>query len=139
MEEPKQFAVVPIGWVRSLLKERSGAPKQGREGAPDAHLEIVEEFVEGLEGIKAGDEILVLTWLHRSRRETLKVRPRDDPRNALTGVFRTRSPDRPNPVGLHRVTVLAIDGRTLHVRPLEAIDGTPVVDIKPVLDTAHEF
>jgi tRNA-Thr(GGU) m(6)t(6)A37 methyltransferase TsaA len=138
MEEPKPFAVVPIGSVHSVLKERSGAPKQGREGAPDAHLEITQEFVEGLDGIKAGDEILVLTWLHQSRRETLKVRPRFDPQNALTGVFQTRSPDRPNPIGLHRVTVLAVDGRTLHVQPLEAIDGTPVVDIKPVLDSASE-
>jgi tRNA-Thr(GGU) m(6)t(6)A37 methyltransferase TsaA len=139
MEEPKQYAVVPIGSVRSVLKERSGAPKQGSEGAPDAHLEIGADFGEGLEGIKAGDELLVLTWLHLSRRETLKVRPRNDPRNAITGVFQTRSPDRPNPIGLHRVTVLAIDGRTLHVRPLEAIDGTPVVDIKPVIDSATDL
>lgn len=135
----QDYTVVPIGWVRSTLKERTNAPRQGREGAPDAWLEIAADYAEGLEGIEVGAEILILTWLHQARREVMKVRPRHDPRNQLTGVFETRSPDRPNPIGIHRVTVLAIDGRTLHVRPLEAIDGTPIVDIKPVLDFAHDF
>ena len=139
MELAQEFQVVPIGWVRSTLKDRTNAPRQGNEGAPDALVEVAKDFAEGLEGIDAGDEILLLTWLHQSQRNTLKVRPRHDPRNEITGVFETRSPDRPNPIGLHRVTVLAVDGLTLHVRPLEAIDGTPVLDIKPVLDPANDF
>jgi tRNA-Thr(GGU) m(6)t(6)A37 methyltransferase TsaA len=139
MEGTQGYTIAPIGWVRSTLKERTNAPRQGSEGAPDARLEVAEGFAQGLEGIGVGDEILVLTWFHQSRREVLRVRPRSDPLNRLTGVFATRSPDRPNPIGLHRVTVLAIEGaRTLHVQPLEAIDGTPIVDIKPVLDPALE-
>jgi tRNA-Thr(GGU) m(6)t(6)A37 methyltransferase TsaA len=133
--ETERYEIRPIGWIRSSLTERTNAPRQGREGAPAARLEISEDFIEGLEGIAIGQQIVILTWLHQSRRNTLRVRPRTDPMNRLTGVFNTRSPDRPNPVGLHRVTVRSIDGPgSLQVEPLEAIDGTPIVDIKPVLD-----
>ena len=123
----------PIGVIRSTIKKRSEAPKQGSEGAPDAWLEMSASVAEGLEGIKAGDDILVLTWLHKARRDVLKVHPRSDPNRALTGVFWTRSPDRPNPLGLHRVTVREIAKHRLRIGPIEVIDGTPVVDIKPAL------
>ena len=132
------FVLNPIGQIHSTLTVRHGAPRQGGEGAPDARLEVRPEFVEAVEGLEVGQEIILLTWLHQAKRETLKVIPRDEPTNPLTGVFATRAPDRPNPIGLHRVTVLGIeDGRWLHVRPLEAIDGTPVVDIKPVLSPSE--
>jgi len=124
----------PVGVIRSSLVDRSEAPRQGTEGAPDAWLEVDGWAVDGLGGLTAGDEIIVITWLHRARRDVLRVRPRSDPQNPLTGVFATRSPDRPNPLGLHVVTVRAIDGNRLRVGPIEAIDGTPVIDIKPVLD-----
>lgn len=124
----------PIGRVRSTLLRRGDAPKQGREGAPEAWLEIDAAFAEGLDGIHAGDELVLLTWLHQADRATLRVRPRNRPDMPIRGVFSTRSPDRPNPIGLHRVVVREIDGLRLRVGPLEAIDGTPVVDIKPVLD-----
>jgi tRNA-Thr(GGU) m(6)t(6)A37 methyltransferase TsaA len=128
------FVLNPIGRIHSTLTVRHGAPRQGDEGAPDARVEMKPEFVDAVEGIEVGQEIILLTWLHQAKRETLKTIPRNNPANPLTGVFATRSPDRPNPIGLHRVTVLGIeDGRWLHVRPLEAVDGTPVVDIKPVL------
>lgn len=127
------FRLTPIGVIRSALKERSGAPKQGREGAPDAWLEVDPWAREGIGGIAAGDEVVVVTWLHQGRRDVLRVRPRGDPRRALTGVFSTRSPDRPNPLGLHVVTVRARRGGRLRIGPIEAIDGTPVVDLKPVL------
>jgi tRNA-Thr(GGU) m(6)t(6)A37 methyltransferase TsaA len=128
------FVLNPIGRIHSTLTVRHGAPRQGDEGAPDARVEVKPEFIEAVQDLKVGQEILLLTWLHQANRETLKVIPRDEPTNPLTGVFSTRAPDRPNPIGLHRVTVLAIeDRRWLRVRPLEAIDGTPVVDIKPVL------
>ena len=120
-----------IGVIRSTLVSRAEAPRQGREGAPDAWLEIRPSLAEGLDGIAVGDEILVVTWLHQARREVLRVRPRDDMRRPLTGVFATRSPDRPNPLGLHPVTVKAIAGTRLRIGPIEAIDGTPVVDLKP--------
>ena len=137
--ERSNYAVHPIAWVHSTLKRRGEAPKQGFEGAPDASLEVLPDFVRGLDGIREGQEIVILTWLHEAKRDVLEVHPRDDPRNPLTGVFATRSPDRPNPVGLHRVEVLGIDdGRRLRVRGLEAIDGTPVVDIKPVLDRSND-
>jgi len=123
----------PIGVIRSDLKERGEAPRQGREGAPDASLEVHSFAAPGLEGIAAGTDIIVMTWLHRGRRDVLKVRPRSDPERRLTGVFATRSPDRPNPVGLHRVTVRSVDKTRLRIGPIEAIDGTPVIDIKPVL------
>ncbi len=123
----------PIGVIRSELEARSAAPRQGSEGAPDAWLEVHAWAAKGIRGIAPGDEIVVITWLHRARRDVLRVRPRSDPRHPLTGVFATRSPDRPNPLGLHPVTVRAIDGNRLRVGPIEAIDGTPVVDMKPVL------
>jgi tRNA-Thr(GGU) m(6)t(6)A37 methyltransferase TsaA len=122
-----------IGVIRSPLRAHSAAPMQGSEGAPDAWLEVRPTAAQGLQGLAVGDEIIVVTWLHRARRDVLRVHPRSDPRNPLTGVFATRSPDRPNPLGLHPVTVRAIDGHRLRVGPIEAIDGTPVVDIKPVL------
>jgi tRNA-Thr(GGU) m(6)t(6)A37 methyltransferase TsaA len=132
MNQEIDYCLRPIGVVRSVLKERSGAPKQGNEGAPDVWIEIAPEVVEGLHGLAVNMEIVVVTWLHQGRRDVLKVHPRGN-KNVLSGVFATRSPDRPNPLGLHRVTVLEISGRELKVGPLEAIDGTPVVDIKPVL------
>ncbi len=123
----------PVGMIRSVLKARSEAPKQGSEEAPDAWLEVHPWAAEGLQGLAVGDEIIVVTWFHRARRDVLRVHPRSDRRNPLTGVFATRSPDRPNPLGLHPVTVRRIDGNRLRIGPIEAIDGTPVVDIKPVL------
>ena len=133
-----EFVLRSLGVVRSALSDRKGAPRQGYEGAPDASIEIHPEFQRGLDGVKAGDDVLLLTWLHEGQRDVLEVRPRKDPRNPMTGVFATRSPDRPNPIGLHRVTVTRIDGARLDVRPLEAIDGTPVVDIKPVLEQSND-
>jgi tRNA-Thr(GGU) m(6)t(6)A37 methyltransferase TsaA len=127
------YPLTAIGIVRSQLKDREAAPKQGSEGAPDASIEVASEVADGLEGIAVGDEIVVVTWLHEARRDVLKVHPRGDESVPLAGVFATRSPDRPNPLGLHRVTVLDIAGQELKVGPLEAIDGTPVVDIKPLL------
>lgn len=123
----------PVGIIRSALKARSEAPKQGSEGAPDAWLEVHDWAAEALHGLAAGDEIIVITWFHQADRDVFQVHPRSDPRNPLTGVFATRSPDRPNPLGLHPVTVHAIEGTRLRIGPIEAIDGTPVVDIKPVL------
>jgi tRNA-Thr(GGU) m(6)t(6)A37 methyltransferase TsaA len=125
--------VRPIGLIRSQIKKRSQAPKQGSEGAPDAWLEVRPSVLEGLEGLVVGDEIIIITWLHQAQREVLKVHPRSDRRRPLTGVFATRSPDRPNPVGLHRVTVRRIEKNRLRIGPIEVIDGTPVVDIKPAL------
>lgn len=122
-----------IGFVRSALARRELAPRQGDEGAPRARLELRAEVHEGLRGIVPGDELVVLTWLHLARRDVLLTHPRDEPERPLTGVFATRSPDRPNPIGLHRVRVLATFDGGLEVEPLEAIDGTPIVDIKPVL------
>jgi tRNA-Thr(GGU) m(6)t(6)A37 methyltransferase TsaA len=127
------YPLTAIGIVRSQLNNREAAPKQGSEGAPDASIEVASEVADGLEGIAVGDEIVVVTWLHEARRDVLKVHPRGDESVPLAGVFATRSPDRPNPLGLHRVTVLDIAGLELKVGPLEAIDGTPVVDIKPLL------
>jgi tRNA-Thr(GGU) m(6)t(6)A37 methyltransferase TsaA len=136
---PSPFLLNPIGVVRSTLKDRGEAPKQGDEGAPEAWLEIEPPFRDGLEGIAVGSEVVVLTWFHQSRRDMLKVHPRGDRWRGLAGVFATRSPDRPNPIGLHRVTVLEIDvDRGLRVVPLEAIDGTPVLDLKPVLSARDE-
>jgi tRNA-Thr(GGU) m(6)t(6)A37 methyltransferase TsaA len=122
-----------VGVIRSDLTSRKGAPKQGSEGAPDAWIEVEPWADEALHGIAVGDELIVITWLHQARRDVFKVHPRSNLSNPLTGVFATRSPDRPNPLGLHPVIVHAIDGRRLRIGPIEAIDGTPVVDIKPVL------
>jgi len=129
-----QFAIHPIGVIRSTLKSRGEAPKQGAEGAPNAFLDIFPEYSEGLDRMEVGDEIIVITWLHRASREVLKVHPRDNQSNPLTGVFLTRSPDRPNPLGLHRVRVLEMNPGHLTIGPIEAIDGTPVIDIKAVIN-----
>jgi tRNA-Thr(GGU) m(6)t(6)A37 methyltransferase TsaA len=123
----------PVGWVESPLGERSQAPRQGNEGSPEAWIVFEAELAEALRGIEAGDEVLVFTWLDRADRNVLQTHPRDDPANPLQGIFNTRSPDRPNPIGLHPVTVLAIEGMRMKVRDLEALDGTPVVDVKPVI------
>lgn len=129
------FEIAPVGYVRSPLKNRSGAPRQASEGAPSAWLEIAPAFLDALDGLDAGQEIWILTWFHQSNRSVLKVHPRGEERNPLKGVFATRSPDRPNPVGLHRAMISRRDetGR-IQVDALEAIDGTPIIDIKPVLE-----
>jgi tRNA-Thr(GGU) m(6)t(6)A37 methyltransferase TsaA len=132
------YSILPIGFIRSDLKSRRNAPRQGREGAPDAWLEVSPRFAEGLQGIGAGDEIIVVTWFHEAERDTLKVHPRGNTSAPLAGVFSTRSPDRPNPLGLHRVTVHEVIGNRLRIGPLEAIDGTPVADIKPVLPESRD-
>jgi tRNA-Thr(GGU) m(6)t(6)A37 methyltransferase TsaA len=132
------YTVHPIGVIRSQLASLEAAPLQGDEGAPEAWLELTPAVAQGLVGIRPGDELIVLTWLHRARRDALQVHPRGKLDAPLTGVFATRSPDRPNPVGLHRVAVLEVAGRRLRVAPMEAIDGTPVVDIKPVLVQVDE-
>jgi tRNA-Thr(GGU) m(6)t(6)A37 methyltransferase TsaA len=132
------YVLEPIGVVRSDLTSREAAPLQGDEGAPAAWLELTAQVAEGLVGIAAGDELIVLTWLHAARRDVLQVHPRGRLDAPLTGVFATRSPDRPNPVGLHRVSVLEVAGQRLRVAPIEAIDGTPIVDIKPVLGRLDE-
>jgi tRNA-Thr(GGU) m(6)t(6)A37 methyltransferase TsaA len=123
----------PIGTVSSPLADPTDAPKQGDEGAPEATIVLDEEIVDALEGTAPGDEVIVITWLHRGDRRVLRVHPRDDPSRPPQGVFATRSQDRPNPIGLHRVELVAIDGARIRVRPLEAVDGTPVIDLKPVL------
>ncbi len=130
-------AITPIGVIHSSLADREEAPRQGREGGAEAWLEVYPDYVDGLDGIGPGSEVILLTWLHRARRDVLKVHPRRNREAPLTGVFATRSPDRPNPLGLHRVKVLSINGNRLKVAPLEAIDGTPVADIKPVLDNGR--
>jgi len=130
--------LVSIGTIHSPLKHRDDAPKQGDEGAPEAWLELRPAVTDGLEGIGEGDELLVLTWLDRAERDVLRVNPRNDPARGIQGVFSTRSPDRPNPIGLHRVTVLEIDGARLRVSGLEALHGTPVVDLKPLLRNIEE-
>jgi tRNA-Thr(GGU) m(6)t(6)A37 methyltransferase TsaA len=130
-----RFEVTPIGRVESPLTDPASAPRQGDEGAPDAWLTFEPAVLEGLEGIRAGDEVIVVTWLDRARRDVLRVHPRGDVSRAQQGVFSTRSPDRPNPIGLHRVEILSIDGGRVRVRNLEAVDGTPIVDVKPVLSS----
>lgn len=127
------FEVRSIGHVESSLNARDAAPKQGFEGAPDAWLVFVAEYSAALRDLAVGDEIWVLTWLHHGRRDVLAVHPRDDLRNPLTGVFSTRSQDRPNPIGLHRVRIGAVEGLRVLVHDLEALNGTPILDIKPVL------
>jgi tRNA-Thr(GGU) m(6)t(6)A37 methyltransferase TsaA len=127
------FSLQPIGMIRSEIKNTADAPLFYDEGAPNALLELDPAFAGGLLRMRSGDEIIVLTWLHLASRDVLQVHPRGEAANPLTGVFSTRSPARPNPIGLHRTKVLAIDGMRLHVGPMEAIDGTPVIDIKPVV------
>ena len=128
-----RYEVRPIGYVESPLVDPKHAPMQGTEGAPDAWLVFNPEVLEAARDLAVGAEVFVLTWLHQARRDLLAVHPRDDPRNPETGVFSTRSQDRPNPIGLHRVQIAAINGLRVLVRDLEAVDGTPIVDVKPVL------
>ena len=127
------FLLRPVGVVRSDLRDRDLAPMQGDEGAPEAWIELRPEVAPAAASLAPGDELLVLTWFHQADRSVLEVHPRSDPSRPLTGVFSTRSPDRPNPVGLHRVRVIAVEKQRIRVGPLEAIDGTPVIDLKPVL------
>jgi tRNA-Thr(GGU) m(6)t(6)A37 methyltransferase TsaA len=134
----EEYAVRPIGFIRSALCDLSEAPRQGSEGAPDAWVEVDPAVAPALSGIAAGDHIIVITWLERARRDVLSVHPRGEPENPLAGVFATRSPHRPNPIGLHRVVVREISANWLRVGPIEAVDGTPVVDIKPVLDDSRD-
>ncbi|WP_406303638.1 tRNA (N6-threonylcarbamoyladenosine(37)-N6)-methyltransferase TrmO [Streptomyces sp. NBC_00885] len=136
------YVLRPIGRVESPLTDRESAPKQGDEGAPEAWLVFEPGVSEGLRDLRAGEEVMVLTWLDRASREVLAVHPRGDVTRPVTGVFSTRSPDRPNPIGLHRVTLVAVDvtkdGTRVRVQNLEALDGTPVLDVKPVLDPGAE-
>jgi tRNA-Thr(GGU) m(6)t(6)A37 methyltransferase TsaA len=134
----RHYELWPIGWVESPLLDPEAAPKQGNEGSPEAWLTLDERFSEGLRDLEVGSEVLVLTWLDRARRDVLVVRPRDNPDNPLKGVFSTRSADRPNPIGLHRVQILFIQGTRIRVRDLEAIDRTPILDLKPVVDRRLE-
>jgi tRNA-Thr(GGU) m(6)t(6)A37 methyltransferase TsaA len=127
------YELIPIGRVESPLTERADAPKQGREGAPEAWIVFEPHLRDALDGMAPGDRVIVLTWLDRADRTTLKVHPRSNPSNPPQGVFNTRSPDRPNPIGLHPVQVVEIDGLRVRVSELEALDGTPVVDVKPVI------
>jgi tRNA-Thr(GGU) m(6)t(6)A37 methyltransferase TsaA len=129
-----QYVVRPIGRVESPLVDASAAPKQGFEGSPPARIVFDPAVREGLRDLRPGTQVIILTWLDRADRDVLVVHPRDDLSNPQRGVFSTRSSDRPNPVGLHRVTVVAVDGLSVDVEDLEALDGTPVVDVKPVLD-----
>ena len=129
----KNYVIEPIGIIRSELTDLAEVPKQGIEGGVEAWLEILPKVAQGLAGIKIGDHLIVLTWLHLAQRDTLQVHPRGRQEAPLKGVFATRSQDRPNPVGLHQVTVLEVAEQKIKVAPLEAIDGTPLVDIKPVL------
>jgi len=129
----------PVGYVMSPLVDRDHAPKQGNEGAPEAWLVFRDEFVDAVRDLRAGDEVLVLTWLHRGDRTTLRVHPRDDTSAPMRGVFSTRSQDRPNPIGIHRVRIVGVASATrFKVLDLEAFDGTPIIDVKPVLDRTVE-
>ncbi|HEX6500475.1 MAG TPA: tRNA (N6-threonylcarbamoyladenosine(37)-N6)-methyltransferase TrmO [Micromonosporaceae bacterium] len=130
---PTSYPVRPAGYVQSPLRSRADAPKQGREGAPDAWLVFDDDMADAVADLAVDTDIIVLTWLHEARRDVLAVHPRDDPATPLTGVFSTRSPDRPNPIGLHRVRIATIDATRVLVHDLEAVDGTPILDVKPVL------
>jgi tRNA-Thr(GGU) m(6)t(6)A37 methyltransferase TsaA len=132
------YRIEPIGRVESPLRDRADAPRQGDEGAPDAWLAFEPGVTDGLRGLEVDTDVIVLTWLDRTRRDVLTVHPRGDRTRPATGVFATRSPDRPNPIGLHRVGILEIDGLRIRVRNLEALDGTPIVDVKPILGAAGE-
>ena len=134
----EEIVLRPIGVIRSPIVNRADAPKQGYEGAPDVWLEVDPSFVDALDGVSAGQDVIVITWLHRGQRDVLKTHPRSDPSRPLTGVFALRSPDRPNPIGLHRVTLREIEGNRLRIGPLEAIEGTPVLDLKPVLSAVDD-
>jgi tRNA-Thr(GGU) m(6)t(6)A37 methyltransferase TsaA len=132
------YIIDPVGVVRSSLSNRETAPLQGDEGGVEAWVEFSPQLAPALAGINVGDKIILLTWFHQADRDVLQVHPRSNPANPLTGVFATRSPDRPNPIGLHQVTVLEITAQRLRVAPLEAIDGTPVIDVKPVIGSIDE-
>jgi tRNA-Thr(GGU) m(6)t(6)A37 methyltransferase TsaA len=134
----QEYSVKPIGFIRSKLKDTKDAPSFYTEGAPDARLEVLSAYRDGMDRLQAGDEIIVITWLHQANRDTLKVHPRGNPDNPLTGVFLTRSPDRPNPLGLHRCRVIEKNEDSLLIISIEAIDGTPVLDIKPVVAEADD-
>jgi len=123
----------PVAWVESALTDLAEAPRQGDEGAPEAAIRFAPEVADALRDLRAGDQVVVLTWLHLADRGVLAVHPRGDATRPLTGVFSTRSPDRPNPIGLHQVTIVAVDDLRVRVSGLEAIDGTPILDVKPVL------
>jgi tRNA-Thr(GGU) m(6)t(6)A37 methyltransferase TsaA len=131
------YEIRPVAVVESPLADPASAPKQGVEGGPEAWLVFDPAVADGIRDLRPGDDVFVLTWLHLADRSVLAVHPRDDPRTPLTGVFSTRSADRPNPVGLHRVRVLAVDGLRVRVADLEAVNGTPVIDVKPVLDATR--
>ncbi|HEV2376644.1 MAG TPA: tRNA (N6-threonylcarbamoyladenosine(37)-N6)-methyltransferase TrmO [Streptosporangiaceae bacterium] len=133
-----RYELRPIGWVESPLKDRAQAPRQGNLGAPSAWLVVEPQVAEGIRDLRVGEHVIVLTWLDRARRDELSTVPGDNPLSPPLGVFSTRSPNRPNPIGLHRVQILAIDGLRIQVSDLEAIDRTPILDIKPVLDPAAE-
>jgi tRNA-Thr(GGU) m(6)t(6)A37 methyltransferase TsaA len=132
------FEFRPVGRVESPLTDPGLAPKQGDEGSPEAWLAFDDAVLEALGDVRPGQEAILLTWLDRARRDVLRVHPRDDPERPETGVFSTRSPDRPNPIGLHRVEIVAVEGARLRVRNLEALDGTPILDLKPVLEPLNE-
>jgi tRNA-Thr(GGU) m(6)t(6)A37 methyltransferase TsaA len=134
--DQRSLEAIPIGNVESPLTDPAAAPKQGDEGAPDAWLVLDAAVLAGLEGLRAGDELIVLSWLDRARRDVLRVHPRGDASRDPQGVFTTRSPHRPNPIGMHRVSVAAIEGNRIRVSDLEAVDGTPILDLKPVLSAA---
>jgi tRNA-Thr(GGU) m(6)t(6)A37 methyltransferase TsaA len=130
---PAEFELKPIGVVESPLTDPGSAPKQGYEGSPEAWLAFDPDFAEGLQDIRPGDRVIVLTWFHLADREVLRVHPRDDPSNPMRGVFSTRSADRPNPIGLHEVEIVETAKGRARVRDLEAVDGTPILDLKPVI------
>ena len=129
-----RYEIVPVGWVKSALTEMIQAPMQADEGAPPAWLVFETAVADAIRDLRPGTEVIVLTWLDRADRSVLLTIPRGDPRNPMTGVFSTRSPDRPNPIGLHRVRVVSVDGLRVQVDHLEVLDGTPVIDVKAVLD-----
>ena len=134
----QRYEVWPVAWVESPLEHRAQAPRQGSEGAPPAWLAVEPDVAEGIRDLRAGEQVIVLTWLDRARRDELATVPGDDPASPPLGVFSTRSPDRPNPIGLHRAQILAVEGLRILVSELEALDGTPVIDIKPVIDPVAE-
>jgi tRNA-Thr(GGU) m(6)t(6)A37 methyltransferase TsaA len=132
------FHVQPVAWIESPIVDLAQAPMQGDEGAPQAWLVFEPSIAEAVRDVHAGDQVLVLSWLDRARRDVLSTQPRGDPHRARLGVFSTRSPDRPNPIGLHRVQILAVEGLRMLVSNLEAVNGTPILDLKPVLEPLAE-
>ena len=134
----QRYEVRPVARVESPLTDRAQAPRQGNLGAPPAWLAVEPDVAEAIRDLRAGQEVILLTWLDRARRDELETVPGSDPASPPLGVFSTRSPNRPNPIGLHRVRILAVEGLRIQVSDLEALDGTPVIDIKPVLDPTTE-